>query len=152
MIYARFPKSEGGVNAKNTLLQIEQPSLNIENEQVNVPLQPFRSLVKYKNIKTLYLRVIKTTRDEIKNFDRREYEKLWKAYTDMRPVKSWSINLPNLQDHQEHATEIKIDGLANGTYLILASIEPSFSLTKNILAKQKTYVSNISYINRFRCN
>jgi len=146
LAYTRFPKSEGGVNAKNTSLQIEQPSLNIETEQVNVPLQPFRSLVKYKNIKTLYLRVVKTSREELKSLDRREYEKLWKAYTDMKPVKSWTVNLPDLQDFQEHSTEIKIDGLANGTYLILASIEPSFSLTKNIIAKQQTYVSNISYI------
>ena len=144
--FAKFPKSEGGVNAKNAILQIEQPSLNLETEQVNIPLQPFRSLVKYKNIKTLYLRVIKTTREEIKNLDKRDYEKLWKGYTDMKPVKSWSINLPDLQDYQEHATEIKIDGLANGTYFILASIDPNFSLTKNIIAKQLTYVSNISYI------
>ncbi len=144
--YARFPKSEGGINAKNAIGQIEQPSLNIETEKVNVPLQPFRSLVKYKNIKTLYLRVIKTTREEIKSIDRRDYEKTWKAYTEMKTVKSWSINLPDLQDYQEHATEIKIDGLANGTYFILAGIDPNFSLLKNIIAKQLTYVSNISYI------
>ncbi|MBL7701366.1 MAG: alpha-2-macroglobulin [Ferruginibacter sp.] len=144
--YARFPKSEGGINAKNAVMQIEQPSLNIETDQVNVPMQPFRSLVKYKNIKTLYLRVIKTTREELKNLDRREYEKLWKAYTEMKPVKSWSINLPDLQDYQEHSTEIKIDGLPNGTYLVLAGIDPGFALTKNIIAKQQTYVSNISYI------
>ncbi len=145
-IYTRFPKSEGGVNAKNTILQIEQPFLNMETEQVNVPLQPFRSLVKYKNIKTLYLRVVKTSREELKNLDRREYEKLWKAYTDMKPVKSWSISLPDLQDYQEHSVEIKTDALPNGVYLILASIDPSFSLSKNIIARQQTYVSNISCI------
>ena len=54
--------------------------------------------------------------------------------------------MPDLQDYQEHATEIKIDGLTNGTYFILASIDANFSLTKNIIAKQQTYVSNISYI------
>jgi uncharacterized protein YfaS (alpha-2-macroglobulin family) len=145
-VYARFPKSAGGVNAKNLLMQIELPLLYIISEQVNVPLQPFRSLVKYKNIKTLYLRVIKTSREEIKNLDRRDYEKLWKAYTDLKPVKSWSISLPDLQDYQEHTTEIKIDGLPAGTYFILASIDPKFSLTKNFMARQQTYVSNISYI------
>jgi hypothetical protein len=145
-VYARFPKSEGGVNAKNSILKIEQPTLNIETEQVNVPNQPFRSLVKFKNIKTLYLRVIKITRNDIKILDRRDYEKLWKAYTNLKPEKSWSINLPDLQDYQQHTTEIKIDGLAAGTYFILASIDPAFSLSKNIIAKQQTYVSNISYI------
>jgi hypothetical protein len=144
--YARFPKSEGGINSKNAIIQIEQPSLNLESEKVNIPQQPFRTLVKYKNIKTLYLRVIKTTRDEMKKFDRRDYEKSWKAYTELKPAKSWSINLPDLQDYQEHAAEIKIDGLDNGTYFILASIDANFSLTKNIIAKQVTYISNISYI------
>jgi hypothetical protein len=146
LTYTRFPKSEGGINAKNMAGQIEQPQLNLETEQVNIPLQPFRSLVKYKNIKTLYLRVVKITREEIKNFNRQDYEKQWKAYTDLKPVKSWSINLPDLQDFQEHATEIKIDGLPNGTYLILAGIDPAFSLTKNIIAKQLTYISKISHI------
>jgi len=144
--YTRFPKSEGGINAKNTIMQIEQPSLNLETEKVNIPQQPFRTLVKYKNIKTLYLRVIKTSREEIKKFDRRDYEKSWGDYIKLKPVKSWSINLPDLQDYQEHAAEIKIDGLDNGIYFILASIDANFSLSKNIIAKQLTYVSNISYI------
>ncbi len=144
--YARFPKSEGGINAKNSIMAIEQPSFGLQTEKVNIPLQPFRTLVKYKNVKTLYLRVIKTSKDEMKKLDRRDYEKIWKAYTDMKPVKSWSIPLPDQQDYQEHATEIKIDGLAIGTYFILASIDEKFSLSKNIMARQLTYVSNISYI------
>ncbi len=144
--YARFPKSEGGINAMNAAKKIEQPYLNLETEKVNIPQQPFRTLVKYKNIKTVYLRVVKITREEIKKFDRRDYEKTWGDYTKLKPVKNWSINLPDLQDYQQHAAEIKIDGLDNGIYFILASIEADFSLTKNIIAKQLTYVSNISYI------
>ena len=144
--YARFPKSEGGINAKNSTMQIEQPSLGLQTEKVNIPLQPFRTFVKYKNVKKLYLRVIKTSKDEMKKLDRRDNEKLWKAYTDLKPVKSWSISLPDQQDYQEHATEIKIDGLATGTYFILASMDEKFSLTRNIMARQVTYVSNISYI------
>lgn len=145
-VYARFPKSEGGINAKNSIMEIERPSLSLETEKVNVPMQAFRSLVNYKNIKTIYLRLIKTNREEIKKLDRRDYEKLWKAYTEMKPEKSWSINLPDLQDYQQHSAEIKIDGLASGTYFILASIDDKFSLTKNIIARQLTYISNISYI------
>lgn len=145
-VYARFPKSEGGINAKNELMQIALPSLNLQTEKVNLPNLPFRTLVKYKNVQTLYLRVIKTNREELKKFDRKDYEQNWKAYTGLKPVKSWSINLPNLQDYQQHAAEIKIDGLEKGMYMILASIDPNFSLSKNIIAKQVTYISNISYI------
>lgn len=145
-IYAKFPKSEGGIAAKNAILQIQEPQLGLQTEKVNIPLQPFRSLVKYKNIKTLYLRVIKTSREQLKLLDKSDYEKTWKAYTALKAIKNWSINLPDLQDFQEHAAEIKIDALPVGVYLVIASVQPDFTLPKNILARQLTYVSNISYI------
>ncbi|HRI24331.1 MAG TPA: alpha-2-macroglobulin family protein [Ferruginibacter sp.] len=145
-LYARFPKSNAGIDAKNSIGEIDNPSLQLETEKVNVPLQAFRTLVKYKNFKTLYLRLIKTSREEILKADRSAYETMWKGYVSLKPEKSWSITLPDLQDYQEHSTEIKIDGLPNGTYLILASIDPGFPLTKNIIARQFTYISNISYI------
>jgi len=143
---SKFPKSEGGINAKNLLSQIKQPSLNIETEKVNVPGQPFRSLVKYKNVKTVFFRLVKITREELKKFDRTDYEKVWQQYVNLKPVKSWSVDLPDPLDYQEHATEIKVDAADNGMYFILASINQNFLLQQNILAKQITYVSNISYI------
>ena len=145
-IYSKFPKSEGGINARNTIMQIEQPTLNVETEKVNVPMQPFRSLVKYKNVQKIYLRVLRSSRDEIKREQRLDYEKFWKLLTEQTPLKSWDITLPNLQDYQEHSTEIKVDGLPAGIYTILASTDPGFSLEKNIIARQVIYCSNISYI------
>lgn len=142
----KFPKSEGGINAQNLINQIIQPALKLETEKVNVPGQPFRTLVSYKNVKTVYFRVIKTSREEIKKMDRRDYDKLWKDIVALKPIKTWSVTLPDLQDYQDHAAEIKVDSLDNSTYFILASIEEDFSLQKNIIAKQLTYVSNISYI------
>ncbi|MBP6025613.1 alpha-2-macroglobulin family protein [Ferruginibacter sp.] len=145
-IVKKFPKSEGGINCLNLISSINQPSLSIETEKVNTINDPFRTLVNYKNVPKLYFRIIKTSREEIKKLDRRDYDKLWKEYVAMKPLKSWSLALPDPKDHQQHSTEIKIDGLANGVYFILASIDENFSLTKNILAKQLIYVSNISYI------
>ena len=146
LIVNKFAKTEGGVNAQNLIHQIDVPSLLLTSEKVNVPGQAFRTLIKYKNIKTLYLRIVKTSREEIKKTDRSEYEKRWNAYTDMKPLKSWKIALPDLQDFQLHATEIKTDALDNGVYLIIASIDENFSLAKNIIAKQLIHISNISYI------
>ena len=142
----KFPKSEGGINAQNLINQIIQPALKLETEKVNVPNQPFRTLVSYKNTKAVYFRIIKTSRGEIKKMDRREDDKLWKTIVALKPIKTWSVTLSDPQDYQDHAVEIKVDGLDNGTYFILASIEENFSLQKNIIAKQLTWVSNISYI------
>ena len=143
---SKFPKSEGAINCQYLLNYITMPSMNIETEKVNVPDQPFRSLVKYKNMSTLYLRVIKTSREEIQNINQQNYETSWNTMVKLKSLKSWKQALPNQQDYQEHAVEIKIDGLQNGIYFILASIDPDFSLSQNIIAKEVMYVSNISYI------
>jgi uncharacterized protein YfaS (alpha-2-macroglobulin family) len=145
-IAKKFPKSEGGINCQNLIGTIVQPVLSIETEKVNTINEPFRTLVNYKNVLKVYFRIIKTSREEIKKSDRRDYDKLWNTYVTLKPIKNWSITLPNPGDYQEHAAEIKIDGLNNGVYLILASIDENFSTQKNILAKQTIYVSNISYI------
>ncbi len=142
----KYPKSEGGINAQNLIGTITQPSLSIETEKVNTVDEAFRTLVNYKNAPKVYFRIVKTSRDEIKKLDRRDYDKLWAAYVALKPVKSWSIALPDPKDYQSHSAEIKVDGLPNGAYFILASLDENFSLQKNIIAKQTVYVSNISYI------
>ncbi len=144
--FKKHPKSEGGINCKNLINTIIQPALNIETEKANTINEPFRSLVNYKNVPKVYFRIIKTSKEEIKKLDRRDYDKLWAAYTSLKSIKNWSVVLPDPQDYQNHATEIKIDGLANGVYFILASIDENFSLQKNIIARQTIYVSNISYL------
>ncbi len=142
----KYAKSEGGINAQNLLNSILQPSLSLETEKVNVPQQPFRTLVKYKNAKNIFFRIIKTSKEEIKKMDRRDDEKLWQGIVALKPIKSWTVALPDPLDYQEHSTEIKVDALNNGVYFILASVEENFSLQKNIIVRQLTYVSNISYI------
>ncbi|MCY7293114.1 MAG: hypothetical protein LH615_13130, partial [Ferruginibacter sp.] len=145
--YAKFPKSEGGINCKNLLNGLEKPFLHFDVEKVNIPVEAFRMLVTYKNIGTVYCRVVKTTRDEIKKLENNDnYEKLWPAILALKPLKSWSISLPGQKDFQQHATEIKVDGLPIGTYYLLASTKEDFSLNNNIIGKAITYVSNISYV------
>jgi uncharacterized protein YfaS (alpha-2-macroglobulin family) len=144
---SRFPKSTGALNSQNLIEAIKRPTISLTTEKVNVPDQPFRTLVKYKNTKTLYVRIIKTNRDEIKRIEKAGYDKVWPAMVNLKAQKSWSINLPDLGDYQEHSTEIKIDVLPVGTYFILSSYSPDFSVAGNYLARQITYVSNISYIN-----
>ncbi|HMO63497.1 MAG TPA: MG2 domain-containing protein [Ferruginibacter sp.] len=142
----QFPKSEGSINCQNLLQQITQPYLEIETEQVNIPGQPFRSLVTYKNATKLFLRVIKTSAAEVKALNRRSYDNQWKEIVKLPSNKKWDIDIPNPGDYRQHATEIKIDGLPAGMYWLLASLDENFSLQQNIIARQVVHVSNISCI------
>lgn len=150
-VVKKFPKSEGAINSANLLIGIGRPSLNMEAEVVNVPAQPFRMLVNYKNIPKLYLRVIKTTHDELKAMDRRSNrnnDDPWVRILAMKTVKQWSVPLPDPGDYQQHSVEIKIDALDKGTYILVGSMNADFSMKSNILARDVFYISNIAYIKK----
>lgn len=145
--YAKFPKNEGGINCKNLINEIQKPILHFNTEKVNVPGQPFRSLVQYKNAATVYFRLVKTNRDEIKLIQQNtEYDKVLPTILALKAIRSWSVAMPDLKDYQTHSTEIKIDALPVGTYYLLASLREDFKQDNNIIGRLNTYVSNLSYI------
>lgn len=141
-----YPGSEGAMSCQLLLDQIITPTLECSTEQVNIPGQPFRGLLKYKNSSRVYLRIVKTSRDDIKELNRSDYEQTWKKAMSLVPQKNWNISLPDPQDYQEHSVEIKIDALPAGIYYLLASLKPDFTLSQNIMLRQVVVVSNISYI------
>lgn len=142
----QYPKSPGALASQSLLTQITQPYLNLETEKVNVPGEAFRTLVRYKNSPTIYLRIIKTSREELQRIETAGYNNDWNEVLKLKSMKSWSVKMPDLKDYQQHSAEIKIDALPVGTYIILASLKPGFELNDNIITRQTTYVSNISYI------
>ena len=75
-VIKQFPKTEGGVNCYNLSGQIRQPLLNLEKEKVTEPNQPFRTMVTYKNAKNVYFSIRKTPKEDIKQMERRTYDKM----------------------------------------------------------------------------
>jgi uncharacterized protein YfaS (alpha-2-macroglobulin family) len=145
--YAKFPKSEGGINCKNLVNQIERPSLHFITEKVNVNNQAFRALVQFKNVKNIYCRVVKMTREDIKKIENNtNYETVWPSIIALKPTKAWVVPMPDQKDFQQHSAEIKVEALPQGSYYLLVSMKEDFSLSNNIIGRITTYVSNISYI------
>ena len=145
--YSKFPKSEGGINCKNLATEIRTPALHFETEKVDIPGQPFRTLVEYKNTDKVYFRVVKTSRDEIERLaNLNDDDKNWAAVIKLNPLKAWDIAMPDLQDHQQHSAEVKVDALQAGVYYLLMSRNADFSRKNNIVSRAIFFVSNISYI------
>jgi signal peptidase I len=139
--------SEGKINAYNLLNEITGKSLQFSVEKVNMPGQPFRALVNYRNFNTLYLRIIRAD-EKLKEQLANQYdEKYWPAIIAAKPVTSWQQSLPATNDMQQHGTEIKVDALPAGEYLLIASNEIDFSGKKVIIGARLFYVSSISYVN-----
>jgi uncharacterized protein YfaS (alpha-2-macroglobulin family) len=139
--------SEGKINAHNILNNLNAKSFQFQLEKVNVPNQPFRSLVTYKNISSLHLRIIKATDELKKQLENKYDESYWTLLTKATAFVSWEQPLPSTNDLQQHNVEIKIDALPAGDYFLLAADSKEFSAKKSLLGNRLFHVSNISFVN-----
>lgn len=149
---ALAPESGGGASCAYMLDQINEQFLELATETVNVPELPFRTLVRYKNINKIYLRVFKIDETFLKllrkaqsNY-RDQGNTYWQLMLSRPVIKSWEQALPDPEDYITHKAEIKIDALPTGHYMLLSSADPKFALKNNPMAMQMTWVSNISYV------
>ena len=138
---------KGAINCYNLLNQINKKSLLFHLEKVNVPGQPFRSLVEYRNFNQLYLRLVKADDNLKKQLENQYDEKYWPAILGAKPIRSWDQALPATNDLQQHSAEIKVDALPAGEYLLVASTDKDFSNKKALVGARLFYVSNISFVN-----
>lgn len=146
-VYKKYPKSEGGIDAYNLIRTIDKPSLNLSTEKVNEPGKPFRTLITYKNIAGIYLRIIPVSQSLKTKLDDNREDNMWARLVAEKFIIGWQQNLPLPKDYRSHSVEIKVDQLPVGEYALLASASPDFNLNKNPLSLQYFYVSNISFIN-----
>lgn len=139
--------SEGKILAINLLKQITDESFSFSVEKVNIPGQPFRVHVKYRNTGKLHIRVLKAT-EELKTLLQESlYEdRSWRTLNNVKPIRSWQQALPATNDHQQHSVEIKVDAFPAGEYILLASSDEFKN--NSILGARLFYVSNISYLNK----
>lgn len=146
------PASSGGAACTDLLEMIHRQDLNLRTELVNLPGEPFRSLVSYRNISKIHLRVVKIDerfRETLKKAQedyRDTTNRYWRLMTARQPLATWEQPLTGSDDYREHAAEIKVAALPLGLYMIIASTDPGFSLRENLLSVQFVHVSNISYV------
>ncbi len=140
-------ESEGRVNCYNLLNRITHPSFQFDLEKVNVPARPFRTLITFNNVTTIFFRVIKNDEKLKKELEKKSGDIYWNTLLQAASIRSWEQALPDTKDLQQHSTEVKIDALPAGEYYLVAGNQKDFDLKKTILGSRKFYVSNISYVN-----
>ncbi|TAL49583.1 MAG: alpha-2-macroglobulin [Chitinophagaceae bacterium] len=138
--------SEGKINCYNLLNSINAKEIQFSVEKVNLPDQPFRTWVQYRNIGNLNLRLVKPDEKLKEKLSNYYDEDLWKLLLAATPVRNWQQSLPMTNDYQQHSAEIKVDALSSGEYILLAA---SDDFSKNaVIGARLFYVSNISYVNQ----
>lgn len=145
----KYPESFGAGNCTNLLASINEKNINYTVEKANAPGKPFRSLLKYRNIDTVYFRIVKVDFNAFRKAKRKKYsEELMDYFVKLKPTKEWMQTVENDKDYQEHSVEIKMPEMPAGHYLVLAGSDPEFSYDHNGIAYGNCWVTNISYLTR----
>ncbi len=159
-VIKQFPGTGAAAEAFNMQQQIKIKEITSEVEKVNLPGQPFRALVGYRNFSNLYWRIVPVNYKELlavrqkweKKYDYDQDEKFLEHILAKAPVKTGKVVLPGDGDYNLHRTEIKLDAPGTGNYCILFSNNESFSLKNNVINYVFTTVSNLAYFHRNRDN
>ena len=147
-IIARFPNSEAASRAKQMRQQILTKDLNIVTEEVVLPSEPSRVLINYRNVGRVTARVMRVDNSDNKwlggyyRHDDRRIDEVRK----MPYLKQWTINLPAAEDHERHSTEMKVDQLPVGTYIVALSADENFSKKENLITYAVFQVSGLSAV------
>jgi len=138
--------SEGRSNCERLLKEINRKYFDVNVEGVNIPGDPFRALISYRNISQIFGRVIRiddatrTTLDLNGND-----EGYWSRLIRMPADKSFRQSIPETGDFQQHLVEIKIDGLLLGQYVLLTSSDSAFS-QQSVMCATTFFCSSLAYV------
>lgn len=136
--------SEGNSNMQQLLHQIESKELTTKAESTNIPGDPFRVLVQYKNVDTLYYRLL--DKKLVDNIRKRNDTTFWQKLS-KQPSKTFIQPLPAANDYRQHSTEIKVDALVAGSYVLFGSNTGNFIDTERLFT-QDVIVSHLSFISK----
>ncbi|HLP94313.1 MAG TPA: alpha-2-macroglobulin family protein [Saprospiraceae bacterium] len=141
----RYPGSYGAQISQNLLKDIERPEVSTTVESVILPDQAVLVQLSYRNLKKVWVRVVKL------DFDRERwkaipYNEQYDFLKKQKPVqtKSWDIQDPS--DYQQHQTEIYLDKLPVGNYWVIVSSSNDLEPITTISSYANFAVSNLAAV------
>ena len=138
-----------------TLLDLcKEKQLSITTEKYISAEQVFKSFVNYKNINKVYFKIIAVDFDTYeewlknRNYNSGYNEYLRTKFESTKPLRVWETNFKPDNDFNAHSTEVKIDALPLGHYILIASSDKEFKYQKETYQFSAINVSNLAYISK----
>jgi uncharacterized protein YfaS (alpha-2-macroglobulin family) len=145
-----FPSSFGAALCRNEIALIERKTTSLETESVwNAPWPSLR--VTYRNVTQVHFRAVRFDFETHLRQARWEVGGLSAALRDQligaTPDLSWAAELPATGDFKERTEELPApSSLAPGFHFILASHDPAFSTTDNVVSVTSVWVSDLALV------
>ncbi len=140
-VSTRFAQSKAAARAANVQLQLEAKNLSLQVEQVYLPEQAGLFQIGYRNLETLYWRIVRVDGTEIARSE--DDEKKQKRLMAREAVSVGTQRLTEVGDYRQHTTELYFQMLPLGTYGLIVSDNGEFSDEKGQVSYQYFTVSRL---------
>jgi len=141
---SRFPDAFGAKQCEGLKETIEAKTISFNTEMAYQPKSTGKMLMSYKNVDSLYFKVVKVNWDYFL-VNRKYGDELIKDLLSRELKEEWSKKFTNPGDYQSHSTEILVSPKDFGQYVVLASPNKDFKMDHNAIAYGSYWVSNISF-------
>ncbi len=143
---AKFPKSQGAKNCESLIKRIEEPQINLELNQVQLPNEAIPAVLEYKNVTTPYIKIVKVSEKELVDLQRVDYKKdLIKVLDSKNVIAEQELTLPAETDYRQHSTLIALPALERGFYFLVGNVSKDNKNEDKMLVLN-FQVSNLGYI------
>lgn len=143
------PRTDGATNCLVLKNRILSKNFGFTVEKNQLPGKPILTKIDYKNVDSMYFRIIKI--DWLSDWKKTRYmydSTFVKYYLKMPATKSFAIALPDSGDYQGYSSEIVMPALPLGHYIIIASHKKNFKWEKNAFNTCFVNVTNMTHFNR----
>lgn len=117
----KYPGTYGANRCEVIKQSIEQKTLGGASEKYNPSNQSILLQASFKNLDSVYIVVYQARNDNEDNY----YYDLKERLKGLKLVSSKKIALPKADDFQEHTTELALEPLSYGNYVVLLSTDPT---------------------------
>jgi hypothetical protein len=149
-----LPDSHGGRLCHNLVQQIQAKEASISTERVwNQPWPTIQ--VRYRNVTKVYFRAVPY--DFLEKLQGTQYRPEYltpaeqQAVLNKKPARTWSEDLPATQDYHQRVEKFAAPkDLKPGFYYLVASHDPKFGTTDNVISYTAFWVSKLALVTRVR--
>jgi hypothetical protein len=153
-VIAKKDSTIGYYNCLELKKQILQKKMSIKVGDYLVPHQDFKILANHTNVDKVFGRIIKTSKEEYKHLSGNK-NKSWfttEEYIDFYKEKighdDFDFDLFIEGDFQNQSTELIMEGLESGVYVLLMGVTSDMDYGKGGVYIQKIEVTSLSYFSR----
>lgn len=142
---AKFPKSQGAKNCQSLIKRIEEPQIEMELNQVQLPNEAIPAVLEYKNATHPYYKIVNVKEKDLEKLSDLDKKDLLKELHKKPVVAEQQLSLPAETDYRRHSTLIALPALPKGIYYLMATTEEGITEHDKVLLI-KFQVSSLGFI------